>query len=68
QDMGAGVWNTVTNVRTIAYQSCPQYTYYGKDIDLTIAEGEKFFITAYVAAAGRTVSGYYACRQIKISD
>lgn len=66
QPMRAGVWNTVTNVSTLAYQNCGQYVYYGEPIDLTIAEDEKFFIAAYAAGAGVVVSGYYACRQIYI--
>jgi hypothetical protein len=66
QAMRAGVWNTVTNVATIAYQNCPQYVYYGDSIDLTIQQDEKFFISAYAAGVGVVVSGYYACRQIYI--
>jgi len=66
QTMRAGVWNTVTNVGTVAYQNCPQYVYYGGPIDLTLTEGEKFFIAAYASGAGITVNGYYAARQIEV--
>lgn len=62
----AGVWNGSSYFITLAYQSCAQYLFYGQPIDLTLKEGEKFFIGMNAGGAGETVSGYYACRQIYI--
>ena len=65
--MVAGVWNTTTYCGTIAYQACTPNVFYGESIDLTLREGEKFFISAEVSAAGKTVAGYFVARQTQMA-
>lgn len=66
QPMVAGVWNTTIYCGVRAYVNCTPSMYYGEGLSVTMAEGEKFYISAYAAGAGVVVSGYYVCRQIYI--
>jgi hypothetical protein len=64
--LSAGIYSGGTYYIAKTFQNCARTTWYGDSMDLTCEEGDKFFIGAQVSAAGKTVLGYYLCRQIYI--